>query len=246
MRAIAASSTDAANLRYHGGPVQTAPSVYVVFWGYRKDPSLQARRLLAFLRAVGASAWISSVVQYYEGDPAEHITETSAQLRGAWYDNANPVPVHPADAQVAAEAIRAATHFRSDDPNASYFVDTPQGNSTAGFGTKWCAYHGAVRHRGVLIAYTNFPYMTDAGRACGANAVNRGAAGALDGISIIAGHELAETQTDPDTVSGWIDWNDAEIADKCMWLNLRNSSFGAYGKFPTQPLWSNALPGCTQ
>ncbi|HVA33394.1 MAG TPA: hypothetical protein VNG31_04550, partial [Candidatus Baltobacteraceae bacterium] len=162
------------------------------------------------------------------------------------YDDVHPVPARPTDEQVAAEAVRAAAHFGAFDANASYVVDTPPGNSTAGFGAKWCAYHGTTTRKGVLIAYTNFPYMTDAGRACGANAVNRGRAGALDGVSIIAGHELAETQTDPDAVDGWIDWDDAEIADKCVWLNLKNTSFGAAGTFPTQPLWSNALPGCSQ
>ncbi|MBV8490089.1 MAG: hypothetical protein JO199_06105, partial [Candidatus Eremiobacteraeota bacterium] len=41
-----------------------------------------------------------------------------------------------------------------------------------------------------------------------------------------------------------------EIGDKCAWTNLQNTQFGGTtlgtNEFPTQPLWSNAISGCTQ
>lgn len=69
--------------------------------------------------------------------------------------------------------------------------------------------------------------------------------GTLDGVSIVGGHEEAETQTDPLPDSGWVDAGGYEIGDKCAWLNLQNTTFGS-SQYPTQPLWSNATETCAQ
>src|SRR5437660_976045 len=74
--------------------------------------------------------------------------------------------------------------------NTEIVVATPTGHSTPGFGTSFCAYHGAVSAH-PNVTYTDLPYMTDAGTSCGENSVN-GANGKLDGVSIVEGHELAE------------------------------------------------------
>jgi uncharacterized protein YbbC (DUF1343 family) len=88
--------------------------------------------------------------------------------------------------------------------------------------------------------------MSSAGPSCGAFSVNKDASGLLDGVTIVLGHELAETQTDPLVGAGWYDGAGSEIADKCAWLNLRNVRFGAPGSFPMQPLWSNNMTSCVQ
>jgi len=67
---------------------------------------------------------------------------------------------------------------------------------------------------------------------CGENAVNRGAAGKLDGFSIVLGHGIEETVTDPGAeeilgrglsttnLGGWYDTVDAnENGDKCAWVD---------------------------
>lgn len=234
-------------LTYHGGNVQTAPSIYVVYWGFTSDPAGEAPRLTAFLRAVGSSSWLSTVTQYY-GYGRIHVANPSNQLKGVWNDTVHPVPAHPTDRQIAAEAVLLAEKF-AVNPNAAYIVATPHLHSTSGFPHGWCAYHGTATVRGKYIAYTNLPYMSDAGYSCGANSVNRGALGKLDGVSIIAGHELSETQTDPGTSAyggGWWDSGGNEIADKCVWYNLKNSAFPNGTTFPTQPLWSNAAHNCVQ
>jgi hypothetical protein len=46
------------------------------------------------------------------------------------------------------------------------------------------------------LLFTSLPYMTDAGSACGEDSVN-GPNGTLDGVSIVEGHEMAESITDP-------------------------------------------------
>ncbi len=232
------------NLNYYGGPVQTTPSIYVVFWGFTSDPSGEATRVVNFLNAVGASQWLNTVTQYYQSGPV-HISNPAGQLKGSWYDNSS-VPAHPTDSQVAAESVKLAQHFGVYSENVSYVVATPTGHSTSGFGTQWCAYHSVTSSNGATIPYTNFPYMTDAGASCGKNSVNGGPAGLLDGVTIVGGHELAETQTDPGAGNGWLDSHGSEIGDKCAWTNLQNTSFGQYGSFPTQPLWSNSAGGCVQ
>jgi serine protease len=232
------------NLNYYGGPVQTTPSAYVVFWGFTSDPSGEATRVVNFLNAVGASQWLNTVTQYYQSGP-NYITNPSGQLKGTWYDNSS-VPTHPTDAQVAAESVKLAQHFGVYSENVSYVVATPHGHNSTGFGTQWCAYHGTTSSNGSVIPYTNFPYMTDAGSSCGENSVNSGPNGLLDGVTIVGGHELAETQTDPGAGNGWLDSRGSEIGDKCAWMNLQNTNFGSYGSFPTQPLWSNSAGGCVQ
>ncbi|MBV9379118.1 MAG: hypothetical protein JO242_00405, partial [Streptosporangiaceae bacterium] len=91
------------------------------------------------------------------------------------------------------------------------------------------------------IPYTNMPYVLDAGSSCGANSVQ----GPLDGFSIVAGHEYAETLTDPEAGSGWLDAQGSEIGDKCAWQNLFVLNLST-GSFAMQPLWSNNDNGCTQ
>jgi hypothetical protein len=223
------------NLINHGGPVQTAPRIYVVFWDWTSDPHGEQAYLTRFLSTIGGNAWLSTVHQYsgagYTGD----------LLAGTWSDTAT-VPRSPSDSQIQSEAARAASHFGAgNSDNVQIVVATPTGHSTSGFGTQWCAYHGAVSSD-PNITYTNLPYMTDAGQSCGENSVNGGSAGTLDGVSIVEGHEMAESITDP-LLDAWYDSSGQEIGDKCAWINLRDISTSG-GSFAVQPLWSNAVSGC--
>jgi hypothetical protein len=220
----------------HGGPVQTAPKVYVDFWHWTSDPSGEQPYLENFLSSVGSTSWLATVSQYGAG-------WTGQLLAGTWTDSTNAVPSHPTDAQIQAEAVVAANHFGvGNSVNVQIVVATPTGHSTSGFGTSFCAYHGAVA-ADPSITYTDLPYMTDAGGSCGEDSVN-GSNGTLDGVSIVEGHELAESITDP-LVNAWYDASGNEIADKCAWTDLANLATAA-GNFPVQPLWSNVGNGCAQ
>ncbi|HEV2451126.1 MAG TPA: hypothetical protein VGS62_04285 [Streptosporangiaceae bacterium] len=222
----------AGNLINHGGPVENAPKVYIDFWGWTSDPSGEQSYLINFLEGVGGTSWLSTVAQYGGG-------YTGNLLAGTWSHSAT-VPTHPTDSQIQAEAAAADTHFAAGtSDNVEIVVATPHGHSTSGFGTQWCAYHGAVssRHN---ITYTNLPYMTDAGANCGEGSVNH--PGTLDGVSIVEGHEMAETITDP-LLNAWYDSAGNEIGDKCAWINLHNIST-SHGTFAVQPLWSNRAGGC--
>jgi hypothetical protein len=222
-------------LTNHGGPVQTAPKVYVDFWHWTSDPSGEQSYLEQFLSSVGSTSWLATVHQYGAG-------WTGQLLAGTWTDSTNLVPSHPTDAQIQAEAAVAAKHFGTgNSDNVQIVVATPTGHSTSGFGTSFCAYHGDVA-ADPNISFTNLPYMTDAGGSCGEDSVN-GSNGTLDGVSIVEGHELAEAITDP-LLNGWYNAS-GEIADLCVWTDLANLTT-ATGTFPVQPLWSNAANGCAQ
>lgn len=100
-----------------------------------------------------------------------------------------------------------------------------------------------------VIAFTDLPYMTDAGASCGQNFVNSGSAGTLDGVSIVSGHEYAEAMTDPQPSTGWVDVNGQENGDKCAWIAPGTPGGSAditllTGTFAVQSLWSNAVDGC--
>jgi serine protease len=90
------------------------------------------------------------------------------------------------------------------------------------------------------IAWTNLPYITDAGANCGANFNGLGADA---GITIVEGHEFAETETDQFPAGGWLDNGGQEIGDKCAWNAATSDQAFGGSSFAVQPLWSNAANG---
>jgi serine protease len=243
-------SVEAINLLYHGGPIQKTPKVYLVFWGWLgQDPSGEAPYLIDFFNGVGGSSWANIKTQY-DGTGQGFITNPTGQLKGVWFDDSLLPPPLP-DVYIGDEARKAATHFGGADPDANYIIATPHLSNSAEFGIVFCAWHsteydGVGRH----IAYTNMPYVTDAETgltSCGANFVNPGARGRLDGASIVAGHEYDEAVEDPQ-LNAWYDANGAEGADKCAWVRtgpgrLQNIVLPT-GTFAVQGDWSNAASGC--
>jgi serine protease len=232
-------------LTYHGGPIQTAPKMYVVFWGSAwngsGDPSGVAARMKAFLAVIGGSKWNNSTTQYTQTG-GQHVGNQAGSFVGSYVDTTSSPPSRPSQSQLAAEAVKDAAHYGDYSSNAAYIVALPHGIRPSGFGTQYCAYHSSTTAAGHTIAWTNDPYLPDVGASCGAGSVN--SPGTLDGVSIVFGHEQGETETDPFPNSGWLDSSGAENGDKCAWINLENNPNA--GGYPTQPLWSNANNGCVQ
>jgi len=254
----ASSSKD---LYYHGGVggigVETAPKVYLVLWGSQwngNDPSGEESLLVGFFKGAGGSSWLNSVTQYCQGVASGTYTCTSGTKAGnpsgifvaAWYDNAAAAPSHPTQSQLAAEAVRAAQAFgnTTSAKNASvqYVIATSHGHNAGGFGSQYCAWHSSTSSSAGNIAYTNLPYITDAGASCGANF---NGLGSKAGITIVEGHEMAETITDQFPNGGWLDSGGAENGDKCAWISSGQGASAdvklSTGTFPVQSLWSNAF-----
>jgi serine protease len=259
------------NLSYHGGTggigVETAPKIYLVLWGAQwtnNDPSGESAILQSFYSGVGGSSWLNSVTQYCQGVASgtlfcngvgQAAGNPPGIFAGVWSDNLTSAPSRPSQSQLAAEAVKAAAHFlnTSAASNASvqYVIATASGNNATGFGTQYCAWHSSISSTYGNIAYTNLPYITDAGGSCGANF---NGLGPNAGITIVGGHEMAETITDQFPSSGWLDSNGAENGDKCAWITSGQGASAnitlSTGTFPVQSLWSNAFNsnagGCVQ
>jgi hypothetical protein len=250
MRTMDSARPDAnpSNLRYFGGPIERRPHIYVIYWGFQKasaDPSHEKAYLTAFLTGIGGSPWLNTDSQYYDkvGSSKFNIHNRTGQLAGTWVD-ASAVPTSPTDAQIQAEAAKGEAHF-GYNVDGNYVVATPHLHNSAGFGSTFCAYHSPTTSGGGEISYTNLPYMTDAGGSCGENSVNPGAPGLLDGVSIVAGHEEAESQTDPkvNLNTAWYSNTLGEIGDACAWQNLADITLNG-SSFAVQPLWSNKIGAC--
>jgi len=234
------------NLLYNGGPIQTNPKMYVVFWGSSwngtsGDPQGVKSRMLAFLGIMGGTGWNNSTTQYTQSD-GQHVGNQTGSLAASYVDTASSPPSRPSQSQMAAEAAKAAAKYGDYSANAVYIVALPHNIRPSGFGTQYCAYHSTTSAAGHTIAWTNDPYLPDVGSSCGAGSVN--SPGTLDGVSIVFGHEQGEVETDPQPNTGWLDSGGAENGDKCAWTNLINNPNA--GGYPTQPLWSNANNGCVQ
>ena len=149
----------------------------------------------------------------------------------------------------------SATRPRPPNRDAQYVIISPTGTDPDSYETQgFCAWHdytgdstmdggGAVS--GSLLAFTNLPYIPDAGASCGQGFVN--SPGTLDGVTIVEGHEYAETITDQFPAGGWIDSTGEENGDKCAWIS---SGQGASqnvtlttGSFAVQSTWANDFNG---
>jgi hypothetical protein len=233
-------SGSSGNLIWNGGPVQNTPSVYIIFWGWTSDPSGEAPYLTNFLSNVGGSSWLNITSQYY--DSSGYIANPTGQLAGTFNDSSS-APNKPSQSQVAAEAAKYAKITGKAGPNVSYFVALPTGHDPTGFKTRWCAFHSDTSSSVGEVSYTDFPYQTDAGTSCGEN-FDGLAPGLLDGVSIVGGHEYAETQTDPQPSTGWTDSSGSEIGDKCAWSSLSTDITLNGSEYAVQPLWDNKISGC--
>src|SRR5579864_9031409 len=251
----------ASELSFHGGiggiGVETAPKVFLVLWGsqWSNDPSGEAGILQSFYMGVGGSSWANSVTQYCQGVASGTVFCNGAGqaagnpagiFAGVWHDNASLAPSHPKQSQLAAEAVHAAGHFGNttagSNASVQYVIATASGHNSRGFGTQYCAYHSATSSTVGNVAYTNLPYITDAGASCGANFNGLGPDA---GITIVGGHEMAETITDQFPSTGWLDSQGAENGDKCAWISSGQGAAAnitlSTGTFAVQSLWSNAF-----
>ena len=259
------AGTSGGNLNYHGGiggiGVETAPHLYLVLWGSQwtnNDPSGEAAILQNFLNSLGGSSWFNSVTQYCQGVASGTVSCNGAgtpagnqagMLISVWYDNAKAAPSRPRQSQIAAEAVNAAQHFgnttAASNASVNYIIATATGNNSGGFKTSYCAYHSSTSSSFGDVAYTNAPYITDAGASCGANF---NGLGPKAGITIVIGHEVAEAATDQFPNGGWLDSAGAENGDKCAWISSgqgasANVTMPDNQTFPVQSLWSNAFSG---
>jgi len=260
--ATAGCSEPNCRLVYNGGPVQHSPHVYLLFWGptwsTSSNEETSASYLESFYAGLGVQPeddWSTITDQYSDG--SGHPSFTGSVYVGAFHDTSTP-PTGATQGELAAEADAfTSTQGITDLNDAQIVIATQSGTCPQGFYAPSCSYGSGnycAWHSKSNEPYTNLPYVLDSGSGCGEDFVN--ANGTEDGFSVVGGHEYAETVTDPDAFSGWIDYNDGisggEIADKCAWGGELWGSRDPYGNvtlstgsFAMQSLWSNAADACS-
>ena len=260
------------------GTAGTNASGYTTFSG---DPKTAAPYIQAWLSGLGSNGelWSGVTTQYCDGPlvtagatscpaAAAHVAyPAGGVLAGVWYDNSAAAPAQASGNQLAAEAVKAAGHFgnttAASNRYAQYVIVSPTGTRPDGFNTPsggFCAWHdyngdttlsggGAAPSPYGDIAFTNMPYVADLGASCGANFVST----ALDGFSIVGGHEYAETITDQNPAGGWVNNTGSsstgqENGDECAWISSGQGASAlvalSTGSFAMQSTWSNDTSAC--
>jgi len=244
---------------FSGDPSSMAPAIQTLFSGLGTNGETWSGVFTQYCdgAAIGATSCIqgSTLIPHPSG----------GVLAGVWYDNSQTATDQETAGltghQLAAEAEAAATHFGRTDQasnrNTQYVIVSPTGTNPDGWAnsrTGYCAYHddthdpylgggGAVA--GPIAAFTNLPYVPDAGVYCGAGSVS--SPGTLDGATEAASHEYAETLTDqfPETypAAGWTRSSGAENGDMCAYISSGpGAAFGlalSTGTVAVQGTWSN-------
>ncbi len=234
------------------------------------DPSHEVPYAQELLKGLGTGGeqWSGVMTQYCDGaslnsgtcpaHAAQVAYPAGGVLAGVWVDESAASPAQATAKQLGAEAVKAAGHFGNTtagaNRDAQYVILSPHGTNPDNWLTNgFCAWHdwngdvGAASSYGD-VAFTNLPYITDAGPSCGQGFINN--PGTLDGISIVEGHEYAETITDQNPPGGWTDTSGYENADKCAWITpgtsggVGNLSL-ATGTFAMQGTWANDYNGGT-
>jgi len=258
------------------GTAGTNANGYTTFTG---DPKSAAPYMQAWIKGLGTNGelWSGVMTQYCDGPlvatgattcpaGAPHVGYPSNALAGVWYDNSAAAPSAATGHQIAAEAVKAAAHFgnttAASNRYVQYIIMSPTGTKPDGFNTPnggFCAWHdyngdttlsgGAASSPYGDVAFTNMPYVTDAGTSCGQSSVSS----VLDGFSIVGGHEYAETITDQNPAGGWINrtgssYNGQENADECAWISSGQGATAlvafSTGSFAMQSTWSNDTNRC--
>ena len=257
------------------------------------DPDGAGARMYDFVNQMGGTTWAGTQTQYYQTNPdgsQTFITNPANQLGGVWIDDGNGLPnfapgltgtpqLTNVMTVLATEANRAVTHFgltAADLHDANIVVIQPEKVSDpAAASVGYCAWHDYTQPKlendaydtvAPGISFTDMPYILNQGSSCGQGIEG----GNLDGESIVLGHEIEETVTDPGaedpgSLGGWYDSEAYENGDKCAWVGsdpvwlltgagptiipnfpgaIGTMTGNQGGTFPVQSLWSdNALGG---
>jgi serine protease len=235
------------------------------------DPSGEAPYLQQLMKGLGTGGelWSGVMTQYCDGVavgatscPASNQSHvaypTGGAIAGVWVDESTPSPSNATGHQLGVEAVNAAGHFgnitAASNRDAQYVILSPTGTDPDNWlQNGFCAWHdyngdsslsgGAVTSPYGDIAFTNMPYVTNAGASCGQSFVNGGSAGLLDGVSIVEGHEYAETITDQNPAGGLVNSAGEETGDLCAWdlgpgAPAQDLSLTT-GTFAMQSTWAN-------
>ncbi|HXM18379.1 MAG TPA: hypothetical protein VN934_06160 [Candidatus Tumulicola sp.] len=226
-----APPTAAPQLTYRGGPIISAVSVAIVYWGdaWSTPPLGDTRSALdAFFDYIVASPLIDQLTEY---DTLSTIIGPGRRAASTIAAGAPPATVTDADVRAALAAQILSGAVPKPDVDALYFIYLPPNASVTNFGSascqSFCGYHDVIAP---ATYYAVMPYPNCSG--CNAGFTE------LEALTIVSSHELCEAITDPVPGSGWYDDANGEIGDICAW------KVKTLGGYQVQQEWSNAANAC--
>jgi hypothetical protein len=250
------------NVSYFGGPVIPNVKVYAVFWGPNVNAQIKSGIGEFYSAAVNSTYldWMKvydTNIQATGGKPGsnQHIG------RGSFGGNVTIAPrnagkkLDKKDVEVEIEYQIGQGALARPDDNTLYMIHFPAGITltTGGMAScqSWCGDHEGFHSKAYGDVY--YAMMPDLGGVCSFGCGFGGSA--LDNMSFIASHELAEAITDPmcpdmgvnpgagpEDRAGWARPDGNEIGDLCV--DSKGSLQAAGRKYLVEGEWDNSLGGC--
>lgn len=274
-------------LTHRGGAVIGLPEVDLIFWGsWWKSNDSRATGAIAELTSLfsglGTSAWANTVTQYCAPQPAGVIApepnakyQTDSMLDNAIIDPSDP-PANPSEQDFTDEAAKEA--YWDFGGHQVPMIITPPGVSPAyDVANGGCAHHHWGSEPTSVLPVINYyawaevPYELASSANCQPK-MGKKSIGTSGALSMLAGHEWAETVTDPFGTANLGSWfsdgwtaqtpsGSIEIGDLCQPIaNVDGvpqedvtghiqSPFSlplSTGTFVMQTLWSNEAGPASQ
>jgi len=242
-------------LLYHGGPVMTSPTVYLIYWvpPHLQDgtattmPASYQNIETTMIKEYFGHSLDNNNTQYYQNSPKAYIKNTGT-VGGAYVDNAlypgsdcfDPATtltngnncISDGDLQKEVGKVMALKHWTGGVNNLFMVFTSSNEGQCASSGSDcsyytYCAYHSYfVNSASQKVIYSNEPYGdTTVCQVPGAPSPN--GFPKADAAATAAAHELTESITDP-LLNAWLDSSGFEIGDECAFY---------YGV----PLWNGGL-----
>ncbi|GLH70302.1 hypothetical protein GETHPA_18350 [Geothrix rubra] len=229
-----AGSTSAltAPLKYHGGPVFSTPTAYIIWYGNwaqgnGTDTASGQQIVTDFFNAVGGSPYFQINTTYVgssnsiSGNVTYGGATTVAYPYGASLTDANIQ-------SIVTDAINSKA--LPSDTNGIYFVLTSSDVAeSSGFCSQYCGWHTHGTINGLDIRYAFIGNAARCLTSCAAQSTGPNGNAGVDGMVSVLAHELEEATTDADG-SAWYNRRGYENGDLCAWTfgTTYQVSNGAY------------------
>jgi hypothetical protein len=209
-------------LSYHGGPVISTPTVYLIWYGNwaqtnGTDDANGQKIVTDFFQALGGSPYYM-INSTYAG--SANAISGNVTYGGQTTVSGYPQGTVLGDAAILTivqNAINGGFGPAGGDANGLYFVLTSSDvNESSGFCTQYCGWHthGSVGGRDIKYAFVG-----NAARcisACAAQSISPNGNPGVDGMVSVLAHECEEANTDSD-LSAWYNNRGSENGDLCAW-----------------------------
>jgi hypothetical protein len=258
-------------VNYHGGNVLTHVKVTSIFYGsqWQTDSNLQQLRsqIDGFFQNITQSSFMDLLGEYYEEMPftGADIPVGRGSYQGELVDNVAAGNLTDSNIQGMLDAARRSGSITPDSWETLYFVFTPPGFTDQSPNRVWNNDPDPNKAWGGLHSSFYDAYYTDSQGLTHGNQINYAVipfpvgvseTNALNPITLISSHELAEAVTDPDAIDssaapnmsgvgdGWttgtVAGSGAEIGDLAEKSNLKYGSLPLQGvSYIIQAVWSN-------